>query len=67
LFDVGGQDGLPAVKAEFRHLKAKLSLQAELGKSWEAAYASVLSERHLFPRVLQFAYIACVLPANGMR
>ncbi len=39
-----------------------------LGKTasgrWEAAYAGVLSDRRLFPRVLQFVYIASVLPVQ---
>ena len=64
LFDVGGREGIPRVKEEFRHLKAKLAWQAELGRSWDAAYADVCSNRCLFPRVLQLVCVASVLPTQ---
>jgi hypothetical protein len=64
LFEYGGPDGFPAVKAEFRQLKAKLALQAELGKAWEPAYEAIVKDAHLYPRVLQLAYIASVLPVQ---
>ncbi len=53
-----------ALQKEFRRLKAKLALQAELGKAWEPAYEAVARDAHLYPRVLQLAYISSVLPVQ---
>ncbi|GIM17379.1 hypothetical protein Vretimale_19929 [Volvox reticuliferus] len=56
---------LPNLQEEFLHLKVRLKWQLTIGRSsWQAAWAGMCKEAHLFPRLLLLVYVATVLPTQ---